>query len=83
MNVDVGWRHLVYSIFTCNVFCLYLYCFRDTSSRVRVMQVVEEVTAGASFTFDYALFVLCAAFIAGVGLATDSSATVIASMLFR
>lgn len=58
-------------------------CHRNTSSRVRVLQVVEEVTAGAKFTFDYCLFVLCAAFIAGAGLATDSGPTVIASMLVR
>lgn len=55
--------------------------WRNTSSRVRVMQVIEEVTAGATFTFDYALFTFCAAVIAAVGLATDSSPTVIASML--
>ena len=48
-----------------------------------MLQVVEEVTAGAKFTFDYCLFVLCAAFIAGAGLATDSGPTVIASMLVR
>ena len=57
--------------------------WRNTSSRVRVMQVIEEVTAGATFTFDYALFTFCAALIAVAGLATDSSATVIASMLVR
>ena len=55
--------------------------WKRTSSRVRVLQVIEEVTAGASFTFDYALFVFCAAFIAAIGLATDSGPTVIASML--
>ena len=55
--------------------------WRNTSSRVRVLQVVEELTAGASFTFDYVLFVLCAAWIAAMGLSTDSGPTVIASML--
>ena len=55
--------------------------WRNTSSRVRVLQVVEELTAGASFTFDYVLFVLCAAWIAAMGLSTNSGPTVIASML--
>jgi len=55
--------------------------WRDTSSRVRVLQVVEEVNAGASLTFDYLMFVTCAAWIAAMGLGTNSSATVIASML--
>jgi hypothetical protein len=55
--------------------------WRNTSSRVRVLQVVEEVNAGATLTFDYLMFVVCAAWIAAMGLGTNSSATVIASML--
>jgi uncharacterized hydrophobic protein (TIGR00271 family) len=55
--------------------------WKNTSSRVRVLQVVEEVNAGASFTFDYALFVVCAAWIAAMGMGTNSGPTVIASML--
>ena len=52
-----------------------------TASRIRVEQVAEEVTAAASLTWDYLLFVVCAAAIASVGLATNSSVTVLASML--
>lgn len=52
-----------------------------TASRIRVEQVAEEVTAAAALTWDYMLFVACAAAIAATGLATDSSVTVLASML--
>ena len=55
--------------------------WKHTSSRVRVLQVVEEVDAAASFTFDYALLTACAAWIAGCGLATNNGTVVIASML--
>ena len=55
--------------------------WKKTASRVRVEQVVEEVSAGAAFTLDYLAFCICASIIAAVGLATDSSASVIASML--
>jgi len=49
-----------------------------TASRIRVEQVAQEVTAAASLTWDYLLFVVCAAAISATGLATDSSVTVLA-----
>eukprot|EP00977_Amphora_coffeiformis_P006839 scaffold1499_cov170-Amphora_coffeaeformis.AAC.18 len=52
-----------------------------TASRIRVEQVAQEVTAAASLTWDYLLFVVCAAAISATGLATNSSVTVLASML--
>lgn len=52
-----------------------------TASRIRVEQVAEEVQAAAALTWDYLLFVVCAAAIAATGLATNSSVTVLASML--
>ena len=52
-----------------------------TASRIRVEQVAEEVSSAAALTWDYLLFVICAAAISATGLATDSSVTVLASML--
>lgn len=52
-----------------------------TASRIRVEQVAEEVTAAAALTWDYLLFVVCAAAISATGLATGSTVTVLASML--
>jgi uncharacterized hydrophobic protein (TIGR00271 family) len=52
-----------------------------TASRVRVEQVVEEVYAGASLTWDYIALTICAAMIAAAGLVTDSGVSVLASML--
>lgn len=51
------------------------------ASRMRIEQVLREVESGASFSFDYICYTLIAAWIAGFGLATDSSTVVIASML--
>lgn len=53
-----------------------------TASRIRVEQVAEEVTAAASLTWDYLLFVVCAAAIAATGLATDSSVTVLGTFTY-
>lgn len=53
----------------------------DTGSRLRVMQVLESVEAGAALTFDYISYVLLAAWVAGMGLITSSVAVVVASML--
>ncbi|KAL3908503.1 MAG: hypothetical protein SGILL_008456, partial [Bacillariaceae sp.] len=53
----------------------------QTASNVRVEQVVEEVRANAACTYDYLMYVVCAATVAAVGLATDSATTTIASML--
>ena len=52
-----------------------------SASRIRVEQVAGELTDAASLTWDYLLFVVCAAAIAATGLATNSSLTVLASML--
>jgi len=51
------------------------------ASRMRIEQVLQEVESGASFSFDYICYTVIAAWIAGFGLATDSSTVVIASML--
>ena len=52
-----------------------------TGSRLRVLQVLEDVTAGATLTFDYFAYVVIAAWVAALGLLSDSVATVVASML--
>ena len=51
------------------------------ASRMRIEQVLQEVESGASLSFDYICYTIIAAWIAGFGLATDSSTVVIASML--
>ena len=53
----------------------------ETGSRLRVLQVMESVEAGASLTFDYLAYVLLAAWVAAMGLVNNSVATVVASML--
>jgi uncharacterized hydrophobic protein (TIGR00271 family) len=52
-----------------------------TGARIRVEQVAEQIIANAAFTWDYTAFVMCAASIAAIGLGTNSSVSVIASML--
>jgi len=53
----------------------------QTASHIRVEQVAEEVRAGAAMTYDYIMYVVCAATVAAIGLGTDSATTTIASML--
>lgn len=53
----------------------------DTGSRLRVMQVLENVEAGAALTFDYIAYVVIAAWVAAMGLISNSVAVVVASML--
>lgn len=53
----------------------------ETASRVRVEQVAEQIGANAACTYDYLMYVICAAFVAAVGLGTDSATTTIASMV--
>ena len=53
----------------------------DTGSRLRVMQVLESVEAGAALTFDYIAYVVLAAWVAAMGLISNSVAVVVASML--
>ena len=52
----------------------------ETGSRLRVLQVMESVEAGASFTFDYAAYVILAAWVAAMGLVNNSVAVVVASV---
>lgn len=46
-----------------------------------MLQVLENVKAGASLSFDYLWYVVLAAWVAAMGLMGDSVATVVASML--
>eukprot|EP00124_Ichthyophonus_hoferi_P002518 Ihof_evm12s174 gene=Ihof_evmTU12s174 len=50
-------------------------------SRMAMEKAIRIAKSGAELTFDYLLFVICAAIIAGVGLATNSQVSVVASML--
>ncbi|GAB5373030.1 hypothetical protein AAMO2058_001715000 [Amorphochlora amoebiformis] len=49
--------------------------------RQTIEEIYEVVDSGIHLTFDYMAFTVVAAIIAGVGLLTDSSVTVVASML--
>ena len=51
------------------------------NSRVIVEEVIENVRSAAVFTFDYLMLVLVASMIAGVGLAINSTVSIVASML--
>ena len=53
----------------------------QTASRVRVEQVAEQIGANAACTYDYLMYVICAATVAAIGLGTDSATTTIASMV--
>ena len=53
----------------------------QTASRVRVEQVAEQIGANAACTYDYLMYVVCAATVAAIGLGTDSATTTIASMV--
>ena len=46
-----------------------------------VEEIYEAVDSQSHLTFDYLLFCFVAAMISGVGLITESSVTVVASML--
>ena len=50
----------------------------DTGSRLRVLQVLESVEAGVALTFDYIAYVLLAAWVAAMGLVSNSVAVVVA-----
>eukprot|EP00123_Amoebidium_parasiticum_P000861 comp11769_c0_seq1/m.6369 comp11769_c0_seq1/g.6369 ORF comp11769_c0_seq1/g.6369 comp11769_c0_seq1/m.6369 type:complete len:524 (-) comp11769_c0_seq1:13-1584(-) len=50
-------------------------------ARITLEKAIASAKAGADVTFDYVMFVLCAATIAGVGLASNSLVSVVASML--
>ena len=51
------------------------------NSRVIVEEVLANVHSGATFSFDYMIFVIVASMIAGVGLATNNTVAIVASML--
>lgn len=48
---------------------------------LRVEQVVEQIRDAATFGFDYGALVVLASVLAGVGLATDNTVVIVASML--
>ena len=55
--------------------------YDSVTARIAVDQVVETVQSGAAFTFDYFVFLLCAGIIACVGLVTNGTVAIVASML--
>jgi hypothetical protein len=52
-----------------------------TSDRMTVEEIYENVDLQTHLTFDYLMMVCAASMIAAVGLVSDSSVTVVASML--
>eukprot|EP01129_Flabellula_baltica_P001703 TRINITY_DN11639_c0_g1_i1.p1 TRINITY_DN11639_c0_g1~~TRINITY_DN11639_c0_g1_i1.p1 ORF type:complete len:368 (+),score=74.53 TRINITY_DN11639_c0_g1_i1:14-1117(+) len=50
-------------------------------SKLPLQIIYSQIYSGASISFDYILFLIIASIIAGIGLATDNSVTVVASML--
>eukprot|EP00937_MAST-01D_sp_MAST-1D-sp2_P003747 g3747.t1 len=52
-----------------------------TGGRVPVEEIYEIIDADSHLTFNFVALTVCAALIAGLGLASDSDATVVASML--
>lgn len=55
--------------------------FASIQSRLVVEQVVQTVRGAATFSFDYLMLVLVAACLAGVGLASNNTVVIVASML--
>ena len=55
--------------------------FAQAASKLRVEQLRDEVAAAATFSLDFLLLLLVAATLAGVGLATDNTVVIVASML--
>ena len=55
--------------------------FASIQSRLVVEQVVQTVRSAATFSFDYLMLVLVAACLAAVGLATNNTVIIVASML--
>ncbi|XP_063933373.1 uncharacterized protein LOC135145191 isoform X2 [Zophobas morio] len=54
---------------------------KGAKSRIVMDQVISSVKSGAELNFDYYVLLICAAVIAGIGLASNSAVAVIASML--
>lgn len=55
--------------------------FLEVASQIRVEQVVEAIEAAATFSFDYLSLLTIASTIAGIGLATNNTVAIVASML--
>lgn len=50
-------------------------------SRMILYQVIEQTKAGTAFTFDYLMLLIVASIIAGLGLAANNVAVIVAAML--
>jgi hypothetical protein len=50
-------------------------------ARILVEQAVDRITQGATFTFDFLILVVTASILAGVGLITNNTVVIVASML--
>ena len=55
--------------------------FASIQSRLVVEQVVQSVRSAATFSFDYLMLVIVAAMLAAVGLASNNTVVIVASML--
>jgi len=55
--------------------------FMDVTGQLQIERVVEQIRASAVLNFDYLNLLLIASVIAGVGLATDSTVSIVAAML--
>jgi len=53
----------------------------STRDRRAIDEILSTIEGSSHLTFDFLLMVCCAALIAGIGVVTDSSITVVASML--
>ena len=51
------------------------------TTQLKTLQFIETVEKGAHLTFDYCVLLIVASIIAGVGLATDNTVVIVASML--
>jgi uncharacterized hydrophobic protein (TIGR00271 family) len=55
--------------------------WRNAASRLRVEQVKEQIHEQAELSFDYVSLLVIASLLAGIGLITDSTVVIVASML--
>ncbi|CAM9594685.1 unnamed protein product [Chrysoparadoxa australica] len=55
--------------------------FMAIASQIRVEQVIEQISEQARFSFDYLCLLLVANFLAAIGLATNNTVVIVASML--
>eukprot|EP00602_Paraphysomonas_sp_CaronLab_P002994 CAMPEP_0185032222 /NCGR_PEP_ID=MMETSP1103-20130426/20149_1 /TAXON_ID=36769 /ORGANISM="Paraphysomonas bandaiensis, Strain Caron Lab Isolate" /LENGTH=662 /DNA_ID=CAMNT_0027568037 /DNA_START=53 /DNA_END=2041 /DNA_ORIENTATION=+ len=55
--------------------------FMEAASQIRVEQIVEQIHSSATFSFDYLSLLLIASTISGIGLATNNTVAIVASML--